>query len=446
MTDKELEAKVKQAFDAAAPNVFDDVLADCDGAKSKVVALAKGRSKKRSPIRRVLAVAAMLALLICAAAGGAYANTQANLPVSIVTVDVNPSIELKLNSRDKVLDAAALNGDGQNVLDGLELRGEKLDAALQELVDALHEDGYLSGEKNSVLITVENSDAAQAEKLRDRVDEVMEKAMDTADFNGTVISQVLEKTEELTEKAKELAISPGKLQLVSEISRGSGYSPEELAALNISDLNLLRLIKNIDIGDIDVSGGDNVPARAVRAAAEVLETADIGDELPDVSIDADVKNGGLVCSIGFSFAGRDYSYELSPDDGSIESCARQIAADLEALCESYADEWESWGESTGNAWEAWGEAQGEAWENWGEGYADAWEAWAENYADQWEEWAEQHPDEWKSLIEQYPEKWEAWAKEHSDEWNTWLESNADSLGELGRFLKSWTSLFKKWWS
>ena len=446
MTDRELEARVQQAFDAAAPDIFESVMADCDGSRGRVVALAKDRSKKTGWTRRVIAAAAMLALLICAAAGGAYVNTQANTVTSVVTLDVNPSIELRLNSRDKIVDAAALNGDGQNILDGLELHGEKLDTALDSVIGAMRGKGYLTETKNSVLVTVENADAGKAEALQQRIDSAMEEVMETADFNGAVVSQVLEKTDEVTELARSLAISPGKTQFVTAISEDTGYGVDELAKLNISDLNLLRTLKNINIDDAAVIGGANYISEG-SAAVEALKAAGISDDvLPDVDVDVDVADGELVYNISFSFDGYDYNYEVSPNSGSIKNCVRQMADDIEQLAESYADSWEAWGESTGDTWEAWGEAQGDAWESWGESYADDWEAWAENYADNWEAWAEQHPDEWKKLIEQYPEKWEAWAKQHADEWNAWLDGNADSLGELGRFLKSWTSLFNKWWS
>ena len=82
----------------------------------------------------------------------------------------------------------------------------------------------------------------------------MANVMETADFNGAVISQVLQKTDEVTELARSLAISPGKSQFVAAISAASGESVEELAKLNISDLNLLRTLKNLDLENIVACG------------------------------------------------------------------------------------------------------------------------------------------------------------------------------------------------
>ena len=49
MTDRELEMRVQQAFDAAAPEIFDSVMAECSAPRGKVVALTKSR-KKKSPL------------------------------------------------------------------------------------------------------------------------------------------------------------------------------------------------------------------------------------------------------------------------------------------------------------------------------------------------------------------------------------------------------------
>ena len=107
MTDRELEMRVQQAFDAATPDIFDSVMAECSAPRGKVVALTKSRKKKSGFAKRLLSIAAVMALLVCAAAGGAYVSGQENAVASVVTLDVNPSVELRLNARDKVVDAAA---------------------------------------------------------------------------------------------------------------------------------------------------------------------------------------------------------------------------------------------------------------------------------------------------------------------------------------------------
>ena len=79
--------------------------------------LRRERARREAPkavfrFKPALAMACMLFLLI--AGFGAY--RAAGVPVSYISIDVNPSIELSLNSFDRVIDAAAFNDDGELVL------------------------------------------------------------------------------------------------------------------------------------------------------------------------------------------------------------------------------------------------------------------------------------------------------------------------------------------
>ena len=60
MTDRELEMRVQQAFDAAAPDIFDSVMAECSAPRGKVVALTKSRKKKSGFAKRLLSIAAVM--------------------------------------------------------------------------------------------------------------------------------------------------------------------------------------------------------------------------------------------------------------------------------------------------------------------------------------------------------------------------------------------------
>lgn len=63
--------------------------------------------------------------------------TQSHLVRSIVSVDVNPSVELKLNAKSRVISAIALNRDGEEILEGLKLKGADADAAINALIGSL---------------------------------------------------------------------------------------------------------------------------------------------------------------------------------------------------------------------------------------------------------------------------------------------------------------------
>lgn len=72
--------------------------------------------KKRSPwIRRGMGIAAALVLLLGGAAGVRLYSVNRAV-ASTVSLDVNPSVEIQVNQKDRVLRVNALNEDGRIVL------------------------------------------------------------------------------------------------------------------------------------------------------------------------------------------------------------------------------------------------------------------------------------------------------------------------------------------
>ena len=101
--------------------------------------------------------AAIAALLLAAGVWGGiyYAN---NVQVdSIISIDVNPSLEITTNKQDVVLEVKAVNTDAKAVLDGMELRGTNLQTAVNAIIGSMLKQGYLTdGGENEILVTVQN--------------------------------------------------------------------------------------------------------------------------------------------------------------------------------------------------------------------------------------------------------------------------------------------------
>lgn len=95
-----------------------------------------------------------VSLLICAGVGVGYI---AETPVSYVSIDVNPSIELTLNCFDRVIAAAAYNEDAEEILDSLKVKGKLYSDAIDLIVESEAMQPYLSGENILVLTVASNS-------------------------------------------------------------------------------------------------------------------------------------------------------------------------------------------------------------------------------------------------------------------------------------------------
>ncbi len=73
------------------------------------------------------------ALLLIAGGLGIAFGSQRTSPGtvdSIVSLDVNPSIELKIDSNEKVVETSARNEDARIILDDMDLKGTDLNVAV----------------------------------------------------------------------------------------------------------------------------------------------------------------------------------------------------------------------------------------------------------------------------------------------------------------------------
>jgi len=156
------------------------------------------------------AIAACMALLFIGS-GFAYAT-----PASYLSVDINPSVELGINTFGLVVSAEALNKDGEDVLSGIDVKGTKAKKAVNIIVDAATDKGYLKDDGSSVvLITAADDDKEKADKLTREAEEGTKDALaengTSAEVSQAVISQARR------DAAIEADISPGKMNLIQKL-------------------------------------------------------------------------------------------------------------------------------------------------------------------------------------------------------------------------------------
>jgi len=96
------------------------------------------------------------------------------------TVEINPAIEMGLNSAQRVVKVTPLNEEGQALLRATHLKGNKVDKALEKVISVSVARGYLPRSGGRVLITVvpaNNQGRGLQEEiiphLRTRVNQVM---------------------------------------------------------------------------------------------------------------------------------------------------------------------------------------------------------------------------------------------------------------------------------
>lgn len=170
----------------------------------------------------VLAAAAAAVFLIVGAGIFTYAA-----PYSMVSLDVNPSLQYTLNRLGLVLSVEAVNGDGDEILAEVgTLSNRSIEDAIVITVRQITEDGYFDGdEPGGIVIAASSRDEGEARRLAENVRETAISV--TRESEKDVVVAALTVGQDQVEQAKELGVSPGKLTLVEQL-RDTASNPEDI--------------------------------------------------------------------------------------------------------------------------------------------------------------------------------------------------------------------------
>ena len=235
MTNEKMEQRLAAAVEKTAPNDANGVLSRCEERKGTVIPMTTKKTTKR---RWTSLIAACLAVMLL---GGGLFYQRANAVASVVSLDVNPSIELKVNRSEKVLVCTPLNEDAKDILadmsNGADLKGAKLDVAVNAIVGSLVRNGYLDSISSAIMISVEDKDTARAEKLQRELTSTVDGVLQTSEAKAAVLTQTLTQDAGREQQARENNISTGKAALVNHVlALNSALKFDELAKLSVEEL------------------------------------------------------------------------------------------------------------------------------------------------------------------------------------------------------------------
>ena len=236
MTNEKMEQRLASAVEKTAPNDVNGVLSRCDERKGTVIPMT---TKKTTKKRWTTLAAACLALVLLG--GGGIFYQQAHAVASVVSLDVNPSIELKVSKSEKVLVCTPLNEDAKAILadmgGGADLKGAKLDVAVNAIVGSLVRNGYLNSISSAIMISVEDNDTARAEKLQRELTSTVDGVLQTSEAKASVLTQTLTQDAGLEQQARENSISTGKAALVNRVlALNPALKFDALAKLSVEEL------------------------------------------------------------------------------------------------------------------------------------------------------------------------------------------------------------------
>ena len=155
---------------------------------------------------------------------------------SVVGVDVNPSIEIKVNRQDRVVAIDPLNREARSIIAGIGYKNIPVEYVVNSLLGSLYQHGYLKDAESAILVSVENKNEASAERLRTRLEEDMSELIMLKE--RTVFTQVIA-DEHLSEEAHEQGLSMGMMSLIQSIL---DVRPE-LSFNELKEMDLTQLLQ-----------------------------------------------------------------------------------------------------------------------------------------------------------------------------------------------------------
>jgi hypothetical protein len=164
----------------------------------------------------MLTAAACLVLLAGVAAGTYYT------PTRYVSLDVNPSIEYKVNMYNRVISAKGVNDDGTEIIDGIQLgklKNKKITDAVSLTIDEIADEGYLDKEGANIVLAASANLDEDADDLAEDLEEAANKAVKDNGKEANVTSEAVGAYR--VAEAQALGVTPGKLNLIEKLIESS---------------------------------------------------------------------------------------------------------------------------------------------------------------------------------------------------------------------------------
>lgn len=224
-------------------------------------------AKERKHTLKKLSLAALpiAACMIVMIGGYAYYKT----PINYISFDINPSVELGLNRFDRVIEAEAINADGNNLLNGAKILNMSAGDAIEELSLKAEEKGYVRDDGSTVIaVTALSKQHDEAAKIRDQADKTLRTMISKRTLNAVVYTDSADLL--LRTEAREVGLSPGKYKLILLLqSLASGVEIDQYRNTRITDI-LVKVNELLQQNDNMGSGRYEWNYEKIKEAAEQI--------------------------------------------------------------------------------------------------------------------------------------------------------------------------------
>ena len=314
-----IKKKIKGAFNSIVLPDFDMNNLE----KRKGMVLVK-EERKKSKKGLWTTLSACVAVCVCLFIGLGYFNNNMKV-ASTIGIDVNPSITVTVNKKEKVLDVTANNDDAKIILEGMDIAGSDINVAINALIGSMVKNGYIDELANSILISVDNPNSAESEALRQKIVDELNAFINSGN-NISVVSQSITSSSDKESLANSYGISVGKLELIEKlIAKNNLYTYEELKDLSINELNLLL---GSATENVTTSGSASDKSYIGKDKALEIALSDAGvSSVTWSEVEMDYDDGFMTYEVEFTYNNREYDYEINATTGDILESNREYDDD-----------------------------------------------------------------------------------------------------------------------
>ncbi len=228
--------------------------------KNNVTSLPRKPSTKKV-LAMMASAAACLLLLV-----GSYLYY--NTPVNYVSIDINPSIELGINSFDVVVCAESFNEDGALLLSNCAVTRKPASEAISNVISEAVRQGFIIDDGSTIIaLTAESNNVDDAASLQQSGKSDISSALSACGTSAIVYSDA--SGLQLRTAAKETGLSPGKYRLISILQAlDSSITYDQFRNTRITDI--ITIIDDLS-SDTQINGLQN--EEMVRTINRIKETA-----------------------------------------------------------------------------------------------------------------------------------------------------------------------------
>ncbi len=236
-----------------------------------------------------------------------------------VLLDVNPSIELGVSAEGKITEVSHRNEEGALIIGDNALAGAELKEGVGTLVGEMADQGYISKEANTVLVSIEGAEKAESEQVKAELAETINTQLANREVEGSVIVQDIPGNDpDLENAATQYGISPGKAQLIAQIiEQNALHTYDELAAMSIHELNVLRQEYYVNPDKVEVSGQPSVLSYIGEEKATQIAVEDAKATYTALEAELTCRNGMMIYCVEFENDTHEYRYRINAVTGEI---------------------------------------------------------------------------------------------------------------------------------